>query len=182
MEIISHNTQTAFISVNDGEEFPDEILITVDRKRKFKKYFCDNCNRIFYSRIENKYCSRKCLAETRNVILVCPVCNKSFTKKLSALHSKSGYYFCSRKCKEIAQSVDSNFKKIRPTHYLDGWSRYASRAKRKQMFCDICGESNKDFLIVHHIDENRENNALENLRVLCANCHVKGHRTGIWNK
>jgi predicted HNH restriction endonuclease len=30
-------------------------------------------------------------------------------------------------------------------------------------------------LQVHHRDENRKNNALENLVVLCANCHVLLH-------
>lgn len=39
--------------------------------------------------------------------------------------------------------------------------------------CSTC-QSNKK-LIVHHIDSNRDNNSLNNLKVLCASCHKKWH-------
>lgn len=49
---------------------------------------------------------------------------------------------------------------------------------RKGSVCEICG-----FEAVHpcqldidHIDENRNNNATENLRTICSNCHrLKSH-------
>ena len=30
-------------------------------------------------------------------------------------------------------------------------------------------------LIIHHIDENKKNNSLDNLRALCRNCHIELH-------
>jgi len=45
--------------------------------------------------------------------------------------------------------------------------------------CVDCGESNRDKLIVHHLDESREagrlNNNLDNLVTLCRICHSKRH-------
>lgn len=39
--------------------------------------------------------------------------------------------------------------------------------------CEIC--SSKEFLVVHHKDRNRENNARTNLIVMCRSCHAKEH-------
>lgn len=43
---------------------------------------------------------------------------------------------------------------------------------------DHCSKCNsKRNIHVHHIDENRKNNELSNLQVLCASCHMKKHRS-----
>lgn len=39
--------------------------------------------------------------------------------------------------------------------------------------CPICDDSNVDHFEIHHIDENPENNASENLLMLCPICHSK---------
>lgn len=41
--------------------------------------------------------------------------------------------------------------------------------------CLRCGYNNKQVLEVHHKDRNRSNNSMENLEVLCANCHKLEH-------
>lgn len=44
--------------------------------------------------------------------------------------------------------------------------------------CSICdkGNTNDNFsLIVHHRDKNNKNNVLDNLQILCQNCHSKVH-------
>jgi hypothetical protein len=40
-------------------------------------------------------------------------------------------------------------------------------------FCTTCGS--RRYLNVHHLDEDRTNNNLSNLRVLCRSCHSKLH-------
>jgi 5-methylcytosine-specific restriction endonuclease McrA len=49
----------------------------------------------------------------------------------------------------------------------------------KDKKCEICGLDywmNKPIpLELHHIDENRFNNKLENLQILCSNCHMQVH-------
>lgn len=42
--------------------------------------------------------------------------------------------------------------------------------------CQKCGyDKEPKILGVHHIDHDRNNNALSNLAVLCANCHSLAH-------
>jgi 5-methylcytosine-specific restriction endonuclease McrA len=42
--------------------------------------------------------------------------------------------------------------------------------------CERCGYNKcLSALQVHHLDKNRSNNRLENLMVLCANCHCEVH-------
>ncbi len=50
---------------------------------------------------------------------------------------------------------------------------------KKDLVCEICGAKEKKVknsnLHVHHIDEDRDNNNLNNLMVLCSSCHKKVH-------
>lgn len=119
----------------------------------------------------------------------CAYCDKVFTKAISKLdNSKSGLYFCCREHKDLAQRLDSGpeFNKIRPEHYDDIVSDYRKLAFRNyEHKCKVCGW-NEDPLIleVHHIDENREHNELENLIILCPICHRKltSHRYVLLDK
>lgn len=110
----------------------------------------------------------------------CAYCGKQFAKIKSKLpNSKSGLYFCCKEHKDIAQRIDSGseFDDLRPSHYGDIASDYRLLALRNyQHECAICGYHDDDdvsLLEVHHIDEDRENNKLENLIILCPNCHKK---------
>jgi hypothetical protein len=180
MKIIYQNTVVAFIKLDNEEDYPDKIRVSVDRNRWFYKHICIKCSEVFYSRNERNYCSSLCEQNSNRVVLQCKICGNQFTKLRSKLLSKHSVYFCSRKCKDFAQSIDGGCSEI--GHYTDGKSCYAERAKKKQGYCDICGETNKDFLVVHHINGDRSCNKNENLRVLCANCHIRGHRMGLWYK
>lgn len=74
-----------------------------------------------------------------------------------------------------------------PTRDID-ISRYincmgaTSRTARDQLiaespFCDLCGYNEHiDSLVIHHKDMDRRNNAASNLKVICANCHVRLHK------
>lgn len=97
------------------------------------------------------------------VTKVCPVCTKSFKtkkdhpkEKITCSHSCSNTYF-----KTNPSAVNTNYRKRALKHY---------GAK-----CKYCGDTRKYVLQVHHIDQNRKNNKLENLEVLCANCHLEVH-------
>ena len=110
----------------------------------------------------------------------CAYCHKMFLRKPSQMqNSKSGLYFCCREHKDLAQRIESgdSFQKIRPNHYNtgNGINTYRDRAYKKYPHkCSICGwDEDEDILEVHHIDEDRQHNDLNNLIILCPICHRK---------
>lgn len=110
----------------------------------------------------------------------CAYCGKTFIRpKSKAERSKSGLNFCCREHKDLAQSIHSGdkFTEMRPDHY---GALPTERTYRRTAFaiyehkCSVCGQAEDiDVLEVHHIDENRENNNVENLIILCPICHKK---------
>lgn len=48
-------------------------------------------------------------------------------------------------------------------------------ARERGKKCERCGYALYQILQVHHRDRNRDNNELENLELLCPNCHAKEH-------
>jgi 5-methylcytosine-specific restriction endonuclease McrA len=48
---------------------------------------------------------------------------------------------------------------------------FASKGEK----CERCGYNKKEILNVHHKDRNHGNNAIENLELLCLNCHAEEH-------
>ena len=86
-----------------------------------------------------------------------------------------GIAFCSRECKNKAQSLTGKCKIIRPAHYGLGNGKYDYRIRALKKYGSVCSSCNydehKELLHVHHIDLNRDNNKLNNLIVLCPTCH-----------
>ena len=128
-------------------------------------------------------CSDEAKAErfkNNRIEVNCAYCNKKFLKQKSKINgSKSGLYFCCREHKDLAQRLNSGtiFDIIRPEHYgnLTTSKNYREKAFRVYSHkCSICGwDEDIDVLEVHHIDENREHNEIENLIILCPICHRK---------
>ncbi len=147
--------------------------------RKLYKEFCKVCSSIFYKpkHVNKTTCSIKCSGELKKKEMVdieCTNCKNKFKRKKSRLsNSKSGLYFCTRKCKDFAQSLKGGIKEIQPEHYKSGLSSYRIRAFREyKAKCCICGyDKNEKMLEVDHIDSNRDNNNVTNLQILCVWCH-----------
>lgn len=101
----------------------------------------------------------------------CAYCGKEIFRVPSQVKkNKSGHFYCSLDCgnkhknqirKDSGEWDNSlNYRK----KALDAYSHK----------CLVCGwEEDPRILEVHHIDEDRENNRVENLCILCPNCHKK---------
>lgn len=48
--------------------------------------------------------------------------------------------------------------------------------KEHEYKCDKCGFADERVLAVHHKDRNKKNTSMDNLGVLCRNCHWLEHR------
>lgn len=109
---------------------------------------------------------------------VCDYCGEKYFVALSkAGRSKSGFNFCCREHKDLAQRIDSGdkFASLRPEHYNNGEKNYREVAMRTlENKCDCCGwDEDVRILEVHHVDSNRNNNSIDNLAILCPTCHRK---------
>jgi hypothetical protein len=134
-----------------------------------------------------KVCSRQCAyissaqknKKTHIPNTECSYCKKPFYKEPSKKNgSKSGLYFCCREHKDAAQRIESGFTDIWPNHYKSGSSiKYRKFALAHYgEYCQICGYNKHPCVLqVHHKDNNRTNNKLENLLVCCPNCHMEQH-------
>jgi len=155
---------------------------------------CEVCPKTFWvpkHRWEGrKTCSVACdgKRQSRRVVVECRECGEKVEKKASRLkQSKSGVYFCSRACKDLAQRI-GGVAAIQPPHYSSGGTANACRRRAFRLFekkCMRCGyDEDRRMLDVHHRDGNRENNATENLEVLCVWCHAldtRGVDAHVWS-
>lgn len=161
----------------------------VDSSGKIRDFVFVECNQCggwfwkakrFLGRHNHSYCSRKCSSlaiKVERKKLRCSFCGKTFsTRTVNDLrHSRSGLYFCSRFCKDRGQRIENGLKDIWPNHYGNGNGAYNYRKRAIGKYgaqCCACGYGeHEEALQVHHIDGDRKNNSIENLVVLCANCH-----------
>lgn len=124
------------------------------------------------------YCSRDCFWKfnSRQKEIPCGNCGKLIIKKQSDFaKSKSGQVYCSSSC----SVATSNKLRIGEKHPLfdDYGKDYRKKAfANLKPCCDICGYSTLEVLHVHHKDENRLNNDLSNLIILCPTHHVEVHK------
>lgn len=97
--------------------------------------------------------------------LVCDECKKPFRRLRS--ESNGNLHFCSKECGN--RYKNNTIKKI-----TNGLAYRRNAFDAYPHCCAICGYNEEtDILEVHHIDENRQNNNIHNLIILCPNCHKK---------
>lgn len=72
---------------------------------------------------------------------------------------------------------------VRRLNYQESKNRQIGTAKYRNLVitgsdkCQLCGFSEyQEALVVHHKDMDRTNNSLQNLTILCSNCHMHVHK------
>ena len=121
---------------------------------------------------KQKFCSRACSGMLKiETLLICKHCGKGF-RQTSHKREQS---FCSKLCwgrhmgderirASIKSGVFSNYRDAK--EYLLAVSPC----------CHCCGWNTCiEILELHHKDRNRSNNHLENLELICPNCHTMEH-------
>lgn len=109
----------------------------------------------------------------------CAYCKKNIYRNRSAIkNSKTGIVFCCMEHKVLSQSFGGP---LYNDVVLNNHRLIVFRSGRPLICANTkCNISDVDVLEIHHKDMNHFNNALENLEILCANCHTKEHkRSGI---
>lgn len=130
-----------------------------------------------------KYCSRSCSAKANNSkfpkrskisweLVNCLNCNTDFEYQTSKNVGK----FCSVKCRGTYKYKTESIPKILQGIYVspNTVKRYLTETTGYHcQLCDNKGIHNQKELVLQldHIDGNSDNNQLNNLRLLCPNCH-----------
>lgn len=107
-----------------------------------------------------------CKFEKARTEVECAYCHKKFftlTRKMN--RSKTGNHYCCREHQDLAKIT---------TGTSSFWYYRKNAFKNYPHECAICKwNEDDDVLEVHHIDENRQNNEIDNLIILCPTCHKK---------
>lgn len=152
-------------------------------KPKMETAICEFCKKEYEGRSTDikrnrRFCSKKCrfdlVKENKRVDITCHNCNKEFKKLKSRLRSSNNLYFCSKKCQDKSSSCyyQSNYKT--GPQIKSGIGSYRVRAfNHFGAKCFVCNYSDLPQLLdVDHRDNDKSNNTVENLRVLCVFCHA----------
>jgi len=117
------------------------------------------------------YCSQTCFGASCRLEIPCLICQKPI---LSGANKKT----CSRGCANKSRTgIKYNRGSNRPLKAKVTTSRLLKKRlmveRGKQ--CERCLYTIFQILQVHHRDRNRDNNTLNNLELLCPNCHASEH-------
>lgn len=154
---------------------------------------CDVCGKAIYTRKDkpSKTCSTECLAELYKIKCglnkVCAYCGEKFSTK------KQATKFCSNKCSAGAKVGVARDDITGPNSYnwvggesiKDGYKmvlikkRLYQREHRVVMEKAIGRKLTEDE-VVHHIDGNKTNNVIENLKIVSRSQHIEMHRDGLY--
>jgi len=94
----------------------------------------------------------------------------------------AGFYGVNRSC--ICRVMKKMGIPRRPRARFGKWNGMYKHGKRSRLYlkivcrerCAECESRNKDELVVHHKDGDRDNNRRENLLVVCRGCHNRIHK------
>ena len=146
--------------------------------------FCGICKKAFYTKPNwirkgwGKYCSTRCRSQAQfnGKKISCSTCQKRIYRSKSSLKkSKSGKYFCCKKCQTFWRN--SYFRREKHKNWRGGVQVYRQILQESGVVieCVVCKIRTIQILTAHHKDHNRKNNDISNLLWLCLNCHYLVH-------
>ena len=129
------------------------------KPRCAREWDCKGCGKKFKlapSQSHKQYCCLECYWSSTWEDAVCEHCGKNF-KARRCYKRRNGGRYCDRVCWRAAvESVE--------------------RSVRARGACERCGyKEEPGILQMHHKDRDTANNTLDNLELLCPNCHALEH-------
>ena len=136
---------------------------------------CTVCGKPIYKRpsqIKNSggkvFCTMGCYGISCRKEIPCVICQKPI---LSGLNRKT----CSRSCSN-RHRIGIQYKMNRPRDKARSQQALKLKLLRiRGKTCSRCIYGKYEILQVHHKDRDRNNNNLENLELICPNCHCEEH-------
>lgn len=136
---------------------------------------CAICHKAIYRRPSviksnegNAFCSMACYGVSCRKEHPCVVCGKPV---LASLNKNT----CSRSCANVYRS-GIKYKIGRPRDKVKTQAILKERLSvDRGKKCERCGYNKYEILQVHHKDRDRNNSDLNNLELVCPNCHYEEH-------
>ena len=117
---------------------------------------------------ERVFCSMACYGKSCRKESPCVVCGKPI---LAGTNKKT----CSRACSN-KNRVGIKYGIGRPKDIVKSQKALKIRLlKQRGKKCEKCDYNKHEILNVHHKNRNRDDNRLENLELICPNCHAEEH-------
>ncbi|MEX2029204.1 MAG: HNH endonuclease [Candidatus Paceibacterota bacterium] len=114
------------------------------------------------------FCTLECYGISQRKEIPCAICKKPI---LAGLNKKT----CSRSCANV-QRTGIKYHLGSPRDKVKSQQALKIRLlKERGKKCERCDYDKYEILQVHHKDKNRNNNNLENLALICPNCHYEEH-------
>lgn len=114
------------------------------------------------------FCSMACYGKACRKEIPCLVCGKPI---LASLNKKTCSRGCANKHRAGIKYKSNNSKdKVKTQGFLK-----IRLMKVRGNKCERCGFEKYEILQIHHKDKDRDNNELENLELICPNCHSEEH-------
>lgn len=147
----------------------------VEQYKRNSNTFCTICKKPIYRRpIEmerNKgrvFCNMSCYGISSRKEIPCLMCGKLI---LAGFNKKTCGRSCANKHREGIQ-----YKINRPKDKVVSERSLKIRLlNARGTVCERCNYSKPEILQVHHKDRNRNNNSMDNLLLICPNCHYEEH-------
>ena len=147
----------------------------MDEYKRNPNIACRVCGKAIYRRpieIEKNegrvFCSQVCYGLSSRKETPCIICG---TPILAHLHKKTCSRACSNKNRAgIRYKVGSPHDKVKDQRAVK-----IRLMKERGVKCERCGYDRQEILHVHHKDRDRSNNKLNNLELICPNCHYEEH-------
>lgn len=128
------------------------------------------------------HCNRNCESKARfsGQTVICSYCSKKVYKAKSQI-LRSIKMFCSKTCNTAFKNrQNSSGITVTPFIKIQVLEIHGLTCVNKECLLVLKGiPFEKYFIDIDHIDGNRQNNALSNLRPLCVLCHALKTREGI---
>lgn len=146
-----------------------------DKYKRNPNINCIVCNKFFYKRPceirKNKrraFCSMICYGISCRKESPCLICGNPI---LAGLNKKT----CSRSCANKYRA-GIKYKINRPKDKVKSQKALKIRLlKYKGKNCERCDYNKYEILHVHHKNRNRSDNNINNLELVCPNCHFEEH-------
>ncbi len=151
-------------------------------KAKTKTLTCEYCKKSFkvfesdprFKRTGIKYCSKNCSDKARRTgsFRRCEYCDKEFYSTRNK--------FCSQKCVYEYRKAHNTHKiyyengyKVK---YINGYNKKGNVKEHRYIMEQYIGRKLKPEEIVHHIDGDKTNNEISNLKIMTRGEHSRLHR------